>query len=196
MVKGRIESHPILSIEDRREISFKFNGKKVVGVEGDVISSALIAAGFDIFSYHQKDNAPQGIFCANGQCAQCTVIVDGVPQKACMTPLRPIKEKEGCMTGSSTVLSAGAGSMTSGAIRAAMNRAAAIRPSNPAPKMRRILDTSGISFLCGSRPLPAIARRGALLQSFYSVLAVTDPAASALFTCSAKTLAFMYPTTS
>jgi sarcosine oxidase subunit alpha len=96
MAKGRIESHPILSIEDRREISFKFNGKKLVGLEGDMISSALIAAGFDIFSYHQKDNAPQGIFCANGQCAQCTVIVDGVPQKACMTPLKAGMNVQSC----------------------------------------------------------------------------------------------------
>ena len=27
---------------------------------------------------------PQGIFCANGQCAQCSVIADGLPVKSCM----------------------------------------------------------------------------------------------------------------
>jgi len=30
-------------------------------------------------------NAAQGIFCANGQCAQCAVIANGIPLKSCMT---------------------------------------------------------------------------------------------------------------
>ncbi|MFN2273055.1 MAG: FAD-dependent oxidoreductase, partial [Anaerolineae bacterium] len=32
---------------------------------------------------------PQGIFCANGQCAQCLVMADGLPVKACMTRVAP-----------------------------------------------------------------------------------------------------------
>ena len=53
-----------------------------------MISSALIANGVHIFGHHAKDGSPQGIFCANGQCSQCLVIADGLPVKACMTPLR------------------------------------------------------------------------------------------------------------
>jgi sarcosine oxidase subunit alpha len=30
----------------------------------------------------------RGLFCANGQCSQCLVIADGIPVKACMTPLK------------------------------------------------------------------------------------------------------------
>ena len=30
-----------------------------------------------------------GLFCANGQCSQCLVIVDGKPVKACMTKVKP-----------------------------------------------------------------------------------------------------------
>ena len=52
-----------------------------------MISSALFAAGIRTFGHHAKDNAPQGIYCANGQCGQCMVIADGVPVKACITPL-------------------------------------------------------------------------------------------------------------
>ena len=53
-----------------------------------MIASALYAHGIRIFGHHPKDNAPQGIFCANGQCAQCMVIADGLPVKACMTAVR------------------------------------------------------------------------------------------------------------
>ena len=53
-----------------------------------MISSALMANGVTIFGHHPKDHSPQGIFCANGQCSQCMVIADGLPVKACMTPVR------------------------------------------------------------------------------------------------------------
>ena len=52
------------------------------------LSSALIANGIHIFGHHPKDNSPQGIFCANGQCSQCMVIADGLPVKACMTAVK------------------------------------------------------------------------------------------------------------
>ncbi len=50
-----------------------------------MVSSALFAHGIDVFGRHAKDRSPQGIFCANGQCAQCLVIADGRPVKGCMT---------------------------------------------------------------------------------------------------------------
>jgi NADPH-dependent 2,4-dienoyl-CoA reductase/sulfur reductase-like enzyme/Fe-S-cluster-containing hydrogenase component 2/bacterioferritin-associated ferredoxin len=96
MKKGRITNHPVIPIIDRKEIVFTFNGKKLKGFEGEVISSALIAKGIDIFGHHQKDGAPMGIFCANGQCAQCTVIVDGIPMKACMTELKAGMRIQSC----------------------------------------------------------------------------------------------------
>jgi sarcosine oxidase subunit alpha len=52
-----------------------------------MISSALFANDIHIFGHHPKDNSPQGMFCANGQCSQCLVIADGLPVKSCMTPL-------------------------------------------------------------------------------------------------------------
>jgi NADPH-dependent 2,4-dienoyl-CoA reductase/sulfur reductase-like enzyme/Fe-S-cluster-containing hydrogenase component 2 len=48
----------------------------------------LFANGIRKFSEHPKGGAPQGIFCANGQCSQCSVLVDGVVRKACVTPLQ------------------------------------------------------------------------------------------------------------
>ena len=81
----RIEKHPILSIPEKRKIHFYWNKKKLEANEGEVISSALFANGIHVFGHHAKDGSPQGIFCANGQCAQCMVIANGIPVKSCMT---------------------------------------------------------------------------------------------------------------
>jgi sarcosine oxidase subunit alpha len=67
----RITKHPILEIPERREVTFTWNGQKMAGYEGEMISSALIANGIHIFGHHAKDGSAQGIFCANGQCSQC-----------------------------------------------------------------------------------------------------------------------------
>ena len=84
----RIEKHPILPVEGAADLPFYFEGKKLFAKKGEVISSALFANGISIFSHHSKDGSPQGIFCANGQCAQCMVIADGLPVKGCMTQVR------------------------------------------------------------------------------------------------------------
>ena len=84
----RINEHPVLdALKARPEIAFRFDGADMIGYEGEMISSALFANGITRFSIHKKGAAPQGIFCANGQCSQCTVIVDGYPAKSCVTPL-------------------------------------------------------------------------------------------------------------
>jgi NADPH-dependent 2,4-dienoyl-CoA reductase/sulfur reductase-like enzyme/Fe-S-cluster-containing hydrogenase component 2/bacterioferritin-associated ferredoxin len=53
------------------------------------MASALFANGVRTFGHHAKDGAAQGLFCANGQCAQCLVLADGTPVKSCMELIRP-----------------------------------------------------------------------------------------------------------
>ncbi len=89
MENKRIERHPILPVPDREDILFTFNGKPLHAKKGEMISSALIANGINVFGHHHKDGSAQGIFCANGQCAKCTVIVDGIAIKSCMTAVTP-----------------------------------------------------------------------------------------------------------
>ena len=94
----RITAHPILEIPHRAAAAFTWNGQPLNGMAGEMISTALVAHGIQIFGHHHKDDSPQGIFCANGQCSQCMVMVDGRPVKGCMTPLRDgmdIKSVEG-----------------------------------------------------------------------------------------------------
>ena len=85
---ARIERHPVLAPKAPPSVPFTFGGRALHAVPGETIASALFAAGIRTFGTHPKDGAPQGIFCANGQCAQCMVIADGRPVKACMTPVR------------------------------------------------------------------------------------------------------------
>jgi sarcosine oxidase, subunit alpha len=84
----RISHHPILAVPAQPEVRFTWNDAPLSGLDGEMISSALIANGIHIFGHHPKDGSSQGIFCANGQCSQCLVMADGRPVKACMTPLR------------------------------------------------------------------------------------------------------------
>ncbi|MFH1221211.1 MAG: FAD-dependent oxidoreductase [Candidatus Eisenbacteria bacterium] len=84
----RIEKHPILAPEGEANIPFTFAGKTLWAKPGEVISSALFAHGITVFGHHEKDGSPQGIFCANGQCAQCMVMANGIPVKGCMTQVR------------------------------------------------------------------------------------------------------------
>jgi sarcosine oxidase subunit alpha len=85
----RIEQHPILPILPRNSISLTWMGRPLEAFEGETLSSALFAAGVRVFGHHAKDGSAQGIFCANGQCAQCLVLADGIPVKACMELVRP-----------------------------------------------------------------------------------------------------------
>ncbi len=85
----RVKNHPILKETSKDNfIDFFFNGQVMRARPGEMISSALFANGVHTFRKHKKDKSPQGIFCANGQCAQCLVLVDGLPQKACITPVK------------------------------------------------------------------------------------------------------------
>lgn len=85
---SRIKQHPILAVDGEATVPFFFQGKPLLARKGEVICSALLANGVSVFGHHASDGSPQGIFCANGQCAQCMVLADGVPVKGCMVRVR------------------------------------------------------------------------------------------------------------
>ncbi len=96
MKDRRIESHPIVRPQSGERIEFSFNGEPMQARSGEVISSALYAAGISVFGHHEKDGGAQGIYCVNGQCSQCTVVADGRPVKSCMVPVTPGLRVESC----------------------------------------------------------------------------------------------------
>ena len=83
----RIKEHPILSVHGEALVPFSWKGQGYKARQGETIASALFANGIRVFGHHHKDGSPQGIFCANGQCAQCSVIADGISVKSCMVPV-------------------------------------------------------------------------------------------------------------
>jgi len=85
----RIKEHPILAVEAKGAVPFTWKGRAFEAVAGETIASALFAGGVRVFGHHPKDGAAQGMFCANGQCAQCLVLADGSPVKSCMELVRP-----------------------------------------------------------------------------------------------------------
>jgi NADPH-dependent 2,4-dienoyl-CoA reductase/sulfur reductase-like enzyme/Pyruvate/2-oxoacid:ferredoxin oxidoreductase delta subunit len=90
MTPDRLERHPILEVPAHPEmVEFTLDGRVLSARNSEMISSALFANGIHVFGRHARDGAPQGIFCANGQCAQCLVVADGRAVKACITPVRP-----------------------------------------------------------------------------------------------------------
>ncbi|HLN62562.1 MAG TPA: FAD-dependent oxidoreductase [Symbiobacteriaceae bacterium] len=89
MTTFRIDHHPILTAAPREPVPFYWQGQPLVALQGETIASALFANGVRTFGHHHKDGAPQGLFCANGQCAQCMVLADGQPVKSCMELVRP-----------------------------------------------------------------------------------------------------------
>jgi len=84
----RIDVHPILHFDRKREISFLYNGHKIKAFEGETIASALHAAGIKVLSHSIKLNRPRGFFCGIGKCSSCLMRVNGVPNvRTCITPV-------------------------------------------------------------------------------------------------------------
>lgn len=84
----RIIEHPILGeINKGAEVTFFYNGKEVVGFEGEPIAVSLRALGV-MTHRHTEKGSPRGIFCAIGRCTDCVMIVNGKPNiRTCVTPL-------------------------------------------------------------------------------------------------------------
>lgn len=89
MTESRIRQHPILSVPQRQQVEFFWQGQKLSACQNETIASALIAHGVKIFGHHARDGAPQSLFCANGQCSQCMVIANGIPVKSCIELVTP-----------------------------------------------------------------------------------------------------------
>ncbi len=75
------------SQDGRRRIEFTFDGKPVVGLSGDTVAVALLAAGIRTLRQGAEGGGPRGLFCAMGVCQECVVVVDGANVESCRLPV-------------------------------------------------------------------------------------------------------------
>lgn len=85
----RVLKHPVLGdLKEARTIAITVDGKTVRAREGEAIAAALLASGIRVNRYTQKRGEPRGLFCGIGQCTDCVMVVNGVPNvKTCVTPV-------------------------------------------------------------------------------------------------------------
>ena len=70
-------------------IRFQWNGVTVTAEPGDTVASALYRAGVKTFTYSYQYGRPRGLLCLSGNCPNCMVNVDGVPNvRSCTVPAR------------------------------------------------------------------------------------------------------------
>src|SRR3990170_2476225 len=85
----RLPPRPGERIDRSTTLAFTFEGKPVTAFAGDTIGSALFAGGRRVFSRSFKYHRPRGLLCCSGQCPNCLMQVDGVPNvRVCTEPAR------------------------------------------------------------------------------------------------------------
>jgi predicted molibdopterin-dependent oxidoreductase YjgC len=88
-VDVRVSEHPILGgPKTGRVVEITVNGQKVQAIEGESIAAAMLAWGLRVSRYTIRRNQPRGIYCGIGQCTDCVMVVNGVPNvRTCVTPV-------------------------------------------------------------------------------------------------------------
>ena len=85
----RIVEHPVLgALAPAPAVTFTFDGARIEGRKGEPIAAALFAAGYRVLRTMPRLGDARGGYCMVGRCADCLVIVDGLPNvPACVTPI-------------------------------------------------------------------------------------------------------------
>ncbi len=87
MSGNRITDHPILGPEGSVElVNISVDGRRLQARKGEMIAAALLAGGIRVHRYTTNRREPRGIFCGIGQCTDCVMVVNGVPNvRTCVT---------------------------------------------------------------------------------------------------------------
>ena len=73
------KTHPIVDFEEENMVEVTVNGNKLMAAKGRPIAAALFEAGIDVFRITEKMKSPRSLFCGIGQCNDCVMEVNGVP---------------------------------------------------------------------------------------------------------------------
>lgn len=70
-------------------VAFTFEGRRLLGVEGEPIAAALHAQGVRVLGRSMKHRRPRGLHCVADACPSCAMRVNGLPGvNTCSAPLR------------------------------------------------------------------------------------------------------------
>ena len=85
----RVTSHPVLGqLVQARMLRITVDGRVLAAREGETIAAALLAEGIRVNRLTKKRHEPRGLFCGIGQCTDCVMVVNGVPNtRTCVTPV-------------------------------------------------------------------------------------------------------------
>ncbi|MCF0137497.1 MAG: (2Fe-2S)-binding protein [Oscillospiraceae bacterium] len=85
----RIVNHPILGTDETEcTVTVYFEGRPIKARAGEPIAIALAAAGIKALRTTRRTHEPRGIYCAQGRCSDCMMIVNGRPDvRTCITPV-------------------------------------------------------------------------------------------------------------
>ena len=82
--RGRLAEQGYQLTNRAKTVALNINGSPVHAYQGDTVASALYASGMRIFSRSFKYHRSRGLLCVSGQCANCLVTVDVIPNvRAC-----------------------------------------------------------------------------------------------------------------
>lgn len=86
----RIVDHPILGADEpKKKVTIYYEGTPIEANEGEPIAVALANAGIRALYVSERLGTSHGLFCGQGRCGSCRMIVDGVPDvKTCSTLVR------------------------------------------------------------------------------------------------------------
>jgi len=85
----KYEEHPVLGVREKgRSVKIFFEGEEISAEEGEPVAVALLEAGIKDFRITRKKQEIRGVYCANGRCTDCMMVVDGLPNiRTCVTPV-------------------------------------------------------------------------------------------------------------
>ncbi len=69
-------------------VRLRFDGADVAAHDGEMLATALLAAGIRTLRLAPGDSGPRGLFCAMGSCQECAVLIDGQRIEACRVAVR------------------------------------------------------------------------------------------------------------
>lgn len=76
-------------LKTRARFSFSFGGTSIEAYPGDSIGVAMFRAGIRIFTRSFKHHRARGLMCVSGNCPNCLMNVDGMPNvRVCTTPAK------------------------------------------------------------------------------------------------------------